>query len=316
MLIRHGHRLGRLLGLAAVLCLLGAVGALVGTHLTQRPAAPLVQSTPHVPADLHLPADPAAVRGDRQLVSVGAEAQVAQVAQPAESARDAGPTAEVRRGAVTGTLSNHLGEILVAHRVLLRRGQDFGGSLSRSALTDTAGYYHAERLEVGTWSVFYAGPRSAGSDAAVYLGDVDVYAEQLTQFHLVLVGDRQLRGTYRIRDEEGIGLELELRRVADGRVVGRGLAVDLEPPGGRAPTPSVAGAADADRDTSRDGAGPGSFAFRGLAPEPHVLRVVLGKDEHGRPMAVEHVLDLTEGDATLVEEPTLEQFFRRVLAAK
>lgn len=316
MLIRHGHRLGRLLGLCAALCLIGAVGALVGNHLTQRPAAPLVQSPHPALADVPPPIDPAAMRGDRQPVSVGAETQVAQVAQSAEPTRDAGSKSEVRRGAVTGTLSNHLGEILVAHRVLFLRGQDFGGNRSRSALTDTAGYYHAERLEVGTWSVFYAGPRSAGSDAAVLLGDVDVYAEQLTQFHLVLVGDRQLRGTYRIRDEEGIGLELELRRVADGRVVGRGLAVDLEPPGGRAPAPSAAEAAEADRDISRDGSGPGSFAFRGLAPEPHVLRVVLGKDERGRPMAVEHVLDLTEGDATLVEEPTLEQFFRRVLAAK
>lgn len=313
MLIPQEHRLGWLLGLAAALCLLGAVGALVGTHLTQRPAAPVVQGSPPAPDEQPLPTSPAAVRGDRQSVSVGAGAQAAQPAPPEP---DAGSPAEVRRGAVTGTLSNHFGEILVQHRVLFLRGQDFGGNRSRSALTDAGGYYHAERLEVGTWSVFYAGPRSAGSDSAVYLGDVDVHAEQLTQFHLVLVGDRQLRGTYRIRDEEGIGLELELRRVGDGRVVGRGLAVDLEPPGGRGPPPPDAEATETDRETSRDGAGPGSFVFRGLAPEPHVLRVVLGKDKRGRPMAVEHVLDLTEADATLLEEPTLEQFFRRVHASK
>ncbi|MBI1382196.1 MAG: hypothetical protein GC161_14055 [Planctomycetaceae bacterium] len=313
MLIPQGHRLGWLLAVAAALCLLGAVGALVGTHLTQRPAAPVVQSSPPAPDEQPRPTTPAAVRGDRQSVSVGASAHAAPPARPDPNA---GTQAEERRGAVTGTLSNHLGEILVQHRVLFLRGQDFGGDRVRSALTDADGYFHAERLEVGTWSVFYAGPKSAGSAAAVHLGDVDVHAEQLSQFHLVLVGDRQLRGTYRIRDEEGIGLELELRRVGDGRVVGRGLAVDLEPPGGRGPLPPEAEAQEADRDTSRDGSGPGSFAFRGLAPEPHVLRVVLGKDKRGRPMAVEHLLDLTEGDLVLVEEPTLEQFFRRVLAPK
>ena len=313
MLNGQDNRRPRLLGLSLALLFLGAFGALVGIYLTQQPAAPVARHSEVVLGATDGQPDLAPVLGTRQSVP---RKEVSEFAEPNAADMAPLPKSEVegRMGAVTGTLCNHLGEILVGHRVLLVRGRDLMGDRSRSALTDHDGHYFVDRMPVGTWSVFYAGPRSTGHGAAVHLGDVEVHAEQLTQFHLVLVGERELVGTYRIRDEAGIGLELELRRVADGRLVGLGWAVDLQRPARRPPpVPTDDGVADPDRDSTRDGPGSGAFAFRGLAPEPHVLRVVLGADEQGRPMAVEHVVDLSEHDVTLEERPTLEQFFRLAL---
>lgn len=208
-------------------------------------------------------------------------------------------------GLLVFTLTDAREEFLIGHIVqFVRVSSDTLPELSRKAVTDKYGQSFIDAMPVGKWTARHLGVAkdSALNESGVVLGEFEIAEGRPTYFKGTVLSDRVLEGAVALAGHPDAAIKVQLFALWEpGKPIAEGWSyavsdqdrakIEKMPPEKRKQYPEF-----------------GAFKFTGLVPSIYKLRFIASQTSDGRPLYVEHEVDLLEENKKLSpEEITVQQ---------